>query len=56
MDGNVTFSKAPECQGSLTHKSFKCFEIISYIEIINEGHSVIRTMFALLLMKDNEFF
>lgn len=56
MDGNVTFSKAPESQGGSTHKSFTCFEIIYYISIFSEGHSVTRTMFALLFMKDNEFF
>lgn len=56
MDGNITFSKAPECQWDLTHKSFRCFEIIYYIWTFSEGHSVTRTMFALLPMKDKEFF
>lgn len=50
--GNVTFSKVHECQWDLTHKSFKSFEIIYYIWTFSEGHSVTRTMFALLPMKD----
>lgn len=56
MDGNITFSKAPKCQWDLTHKSFNCFEIIYYIWTFSEGQLVTGTMFALLPMKDKEFF
>lgn len=33
-----------ECQWDLRPKSFKCFEILSYIWTFSEGHLVTRTV------------